>query len=254
MKKAGKRILRAVCLCLCVILLTGTACAEAGKELLDDHELMKFYDSSLFVGDSQIKNLGNYFRKLRKKDPEFFPTTKCYGAYSLQMKRLAQKSPTSNANDVQLTYKGRNATLTSIAKAENPRNVFIMIGLNDRIYDHMDRAERYFDQILELRNEYFPETRIWFLSITPVTNKRKEKERDKINQYNDWLREKCEQSDATYLDIRAGLTDEDGWMPKSITTDADCHFNDKGFDIFIGNLLDIAQAQYEAGLWEPAAQ
>lgn len=253
MIKLRKQILQIVCLCLCAILFTDIAYAEVKEERLSDYELMKFYDSSLFVGDSQIKNFGNYLRKLRKKDENSFPTTKCYGAYSLQMRMLARKSPL-DTNDVQLTYKGRNATLTSIAKAENPRNVFIMIGLNDRIYDHIDRADRYIDQILELRNEYFPETRIWFLSITPVTNKRKAKERDKINQYNDWLKEKCEQIDATYMDIRAGMTDEDGWMPKSITTDADCHFNDKGFDILIANLLDFAQAQYEAGLWKPEAE
>ncbi len=250
----GKRMLRLACAALCIVLLAGGAFAqEEKKERLSDHTLMSFYDSSLFVGDSQIKNFGNYLRKLRKKDPECFPTTKCYGAYSLQMRMLARKSPTSG-NDVQLSYKGRNATLTSIAKAEKPRNVFIMIGLNDRIFDHVDRADRYIDQIMELRDEYFPETRIWFLSITPVTNKRKAKDRDKINEYNEWLKEKCSRIDADYMDICAGLTDEDGWMPKNITTDADCHFNDKGFDIFIGNLLDFAQAQYEAGLWEPAAE
>ena len=49
----------------------------------------------------------------------------------------------------------------------------------------------------------------------------------------------------------AGLTDEQGWMPKEITADNDSHLNADGFDIFVRNLLDYAQARYEQGQWVP---
>ena len=133
---------------------------------------MSFYDQSLIIGDSQMRNLGNYIRRKRNGDPGFFPGVRCYGEYSLQMRRLAQKDPDPNPDAIQLTYKGRTATLTGIAMAENPRNVFILIGLNDLIFQHIDRADNYIDRIVALRDEYFPETSLFFMSLTPVTAKR----------------------------------------------------------------------------------
>ena len=129
--------------------------------------------------------------------------------------------------------------------------MFILIGLNDRIYEHIDRAENYFDKILLQRDEYYPETELVFMSLTPVTDKWKQKTRDKIVEYNEWLKEKCEASGATYMDIREGLTDEEGCLPKKITTDAESHLNEEGFDILIRTLLDYAQGRYEDGMWIP---
>lgn len=248
----GRRMMRLLCmlLCLCMLLPAVYAGGEAA-ERLPDRALMSFYDQSLIIGDSQMRNLGNYMRRKRNKDPEFFPGVKCYGEYSLQMRRLAQKNPDSDPDAIQLTYKGRAATLTGIAKTEKPRNVFILIGLNDRIYLHVDRADGYIDRIAALRDEYFAETRLYFIALTPVTKKWKQSTRDAIAAYNEWLEEKCGQIGAEYMDMNAGLADENGCLRREITTDNESHLNADGFDIFVQNLLDYAQAQYEAGLWNP---
>ena len=242
---------RLLCLLLSLLIcLEWNACADT-PERLPDKVLMSFYDQSLIIGDSQMRNLGNYIRRKRNGDPGFFPGVRCYGEYSLQMRRLAQKDPDPNPDAIQLTYKGRTATLTGIAMAENPRNVFILIGLNDLIFQHIDRADNYIDRIVALRDEYFPETSLFFMSLTPVTAKRTQKQRDEIAAYNAWLEEKCGKIRAEYMDITAGLTDEQGWMPKEITADNDSHLNADGFDIFVRNLLDYAQARYEQGQWVP---
>ena len=129
--------------------------------------------------------------------------------------------------------------------------ILILIGLNDLIFEHLDRAGRYVDRIIALRDEYFPETRLFFLSLTPVTAKRTQKQRDEIAAYNIWLEEKCGQADAEYMDVTAGLTDANGCLPREITTDNDSHLNAEGFGIFVRNMLDYAQARYEEGLWVP---
>ncbi len=249
--KTGKWI--AWIVCFCAALFPWTAPAEEAADRLPDQVLMQFYESSLFVGDSQVRNFRNYIKRLRNRDPDFFPGVKCYAEYNLQMRMLARKDPVNDEETVQLVYKGRKATLTGIAKAEKPRNVFILIGLNDRIYEHMDRAENYFGRIVALRDEEFPETDLYFLSMTPVTSKWRQSRRDAIVVYNEWLQEKCEQTDRVfYMDIRAGLTDEEGCLPKKLTTDAESHLNADGFDLLVRNLLDYAQARYEEGTWEPA--
>ena len=248
----GRRMMRLLCvlLCLCTLWPAVYACGEEADRL-PDRVLMSFYDQSLIVGDSQMRNLGNYMRRKRSKDPEFFPGVKCYGEYSLQMRRLARKDPDSDPDAIQLTYKGRAATLTGIARAENPRNVFILIGLNDRIYLHVDRADGYIDRIVALRDECFAETRLYFIALTPVTAKWKQSTRDAIAAYNEWLKEKCGQIGVEYMDMNAGLVDENGCLRREITTDNESHLNADGFDIFVQNLLDYAQAQYEEGLWNP---
>ncbi|MCR5296495.1 MAG: hypothetical protein K6E17_03705 [Clostridiales bacterium] len=245
-----KRI--AAVICACAALMAGAARAEDTPEReLPDRVLMQFYENTIFVGDSQIRNLGNYFRRHRDKDPEFFPGVKCYGEYSLQMRMIALKEPLSDENAVQLNYKGRASTMTKIAKAEQPVRIFILIGLNDRIYEHMDRADRYIDKMLELRASYFPDTEIHFMSLTPVTNKWKQKVRDEIVEYNTWLEEKCRQTGMYYMDVRERLMDADGCLPVKITTDAESHLNADGFDILIQSLLDYAQQRYDEGLWTP---
>ncbi len=252
-----RRRLAALILCLCFGMAAygpGTLAEGQAAERLPDHTLMQFFEYSLFVGDSQIRNFGNQIRKFRQDDPDFFPHVKFFGEYSFQMRMMTMRYASSDPEAIQLTYNGRDASLTDIALAEHPRNIFILIGLNDRIFEHFDRAGRYIDKILALRDEYFPETGIYFLSLTPVTDKRSEKTRDLIAEYNAWLEEKCSQVDATYINITAGLTDENGWLPKAITTDADSHLNAEGFAIFINNLLDYAQACYEAGLWTPETE
>lgn len=250
--KNGRWKFRLLCLLLCACALAPAASAfSEGAERLPDRVLMSFYDRTLIVGDSQMRNLGNYMRKIRTDDPDFFPGVKCYGEYSLQMKMLSWKNTVSDPDAVQLIYKGHVASLTEIAMAEKPEKILILIGLNDLIFEHLDRAGRYVDRIIALRDEYFPETRLFFLSLTPVTAKRTQKQRDEIAAYNIWLEEKCGQVDAEYMDVTAGLTDANGCLPREITTDNDSHLNAEGFGIFVRNMLDYAQARYEEGLWVP---
>ena len=86
MKNRGWKF-RLLCLLLCACALAPAASAfSEGAERLPDRVLMSFYDRTLIVGDSQMRNLGNYMRKIRTDDPDFFPGVKCYGEYSLQMR------------------------------------------------------------------------------------------------------------------------------------------------------------------------
>ncbi len=253
MMKTGKRFFFLfLFLFLSATMVSGLACAETAAEQLDDKTRMQFYDRSLIVGDSQVRNLGNYLRRQRGSNPDFFPGLKCYGEYSLQMRMLALEKPLDDGKTVELNYKGRKATLAGIAKAEQPHNIFLMIGLNDRIYANRDRAENYIRRIIALRDAGFPDTDLYFMSILPVTDKWKQKYRDEISTYNEWLCELCEQEEKVYyMDVRAGLADENGCLPKKITTDAESHLNADGFAILVQNLLDFAQIRYEEGFWIP---
>ena len=71
------------------------------------------------------------------------------------------------------------------------------------------------------------------------------------DEYNEALKKLSETVDFTYIEIAAGLKDEEGYLPDEWSTDREYHVNNKGIPIWIDELLDFAQQQYEQGLWTP---
>ena len=244
-------------LLLCFFLLLPGAAAEESpaKDRLPDEVLMTYYDHTLFVGDSLIRMLRNYVKGVQKKDPGFFPGVKFYSEYSFQLSTAAREWVQTGSDRVFLTYKGSEATLYEVMKGEKPVRVFLLAGLNDRIEEHYDWAENYLNKIMALTEKHAPGTQIIFFSMTPVTqsvNKKKNRQA-KIDAYNAWLEEKCAQIGAGYMNIAEGLKDENGVLPRALSSDGEYHLNEEGNAIWIRELLDYAQAQYEAGLWTPDA-
>ncbi len=224
---------------------------EAYAERLPDETLTAYYDRSIFTGDSVICLFRNYVKEIRNSDAAYFPGVKFYCAYSYQLQTASMEYVSSNSERVHLTYKGSKATLAEIMKKEKPAKVFIHAGLNEYIHKHIDRAENYINKIMALRDKCSPDTQIFFLSLTPVTKKVGNPRQELHDQYNVWLSQKCAEAGAIFIDITTPVKDEDGFLAKNLSRDNEYHLNNKGNAIFAQTLLDFAQAQYEAGLWEP---
>ena len=245
--KMQKRLIFLLFLLLAAFML----CGRAGAERLPDETLMTYYDRSIFAGDSVICLFRNYVKEIRNKDAGYFSGVKFYCAYSYQLQTASMEYVSANSERVHLTYKGSKATLAEIMKKEKPAEVFIHAGLNEYIHKHIDRAENYIDKILALRDKYSPDTQIYFLSLTPVTKKIGNPRQEGHDQYNEWLSQKCAETGAVFIDITTPVKSEDGFLPKTLSRDNEFHLNNKGNAIFAQTLLDFAQAQYDAGLWEP---
>ena len=133
-----------------------------------------------------------------------------------------------------------------------PRRVFIHAGSNDGVYDDMDRAGRYIDRIMALRDELSPDTEMCFFSLTPVIGKIGARRQQVYDAYNAWLEAKCADVGAVYVDIATGLKGEDGFLPDDLCYDGEFHLNSRGNAVWAQELLNYAQSRYEAGLWDPA--
>lgn len=235
---------------LCALLLAGAAAADAPRaERLPDEVLWTWYDDSLFVGDSLIVIFRNYVRGEQKENPAYFSGVTFYGVASYQLRAASVENVSGVGTE--LKYKGRDTTLARIMEKEQPRRVFIFAGLNDRIHAFLDRADRYVDRIMALRDKYAPETEICFFTLTPVAKKVGPKRRDGHDAYNAWLAEKCAAVGARCIDIASPLKDEDGYLIKDLCSDGEYHLNNRGNAVWAQTLLDYAQARYEAGEWEP---
>ena len=248
---------RMLLLLLCLLLAFPAALAEenAPAERLPDETLMTYYDHTLFVGDSLIRMFRNYVKDMQKKDPGFFPGIKFYSSYSYQLRSASREYVNSSSSEkTNLTYKGSDATFSEILKGEKPEKVFLLAGLNDKIHEHLDWAESCVDKIMAIVEKRSPSTQMYFFSLTPVTQSVENKRhiREKFDDYNAWLAEKCQSVGAIYVDIATALKDENGLLPRAISSDGEYHLNEQGNAIWAQALLDYAQAQYDLGLWVPA--
>jgi hypothetical protein len=239
-------------LLLCALMVLPSAAradAAPSADRLPDETLMTYFDHSLFIGDSVVRMFRNYVKDVQKKDPGYFSGVKFYSAYNYQLFTATMEY--INTNRVNLTYKGSDVTMAEIMRREQPARLFILAGLNELIHQNIPRADRYIPKIMALRDKYSPETEVYFLSLTPVTQKIGSKRQNGHNEYNLWLEQKCAEVGASYIEISARLKDETGFLPKKLSIDGEFHLNTSGNAIFAQELLDYAQAQYEKGLWAP---
>ena len=251
-------------------LFLSAAPARAGEapERLPDEVLMTYFDGALFAGDSQIAKFQNYVKKQRKNDPGFFEGVVFKAANSYKFRFAAYKT-LQESEKAHLTLEGRKTTLYAIVKKDPPKKLFMLAGLNDafttdytkkrngRDETGYERAARYVREMTALVREAAPETEIFIISQMPVTRNFAQgtngyrKCQDRFDLVNETVKQECEALGIRFVDLAAGLKDEEGLLPGKYCQDGQCHLNDVGYGIFSQELLDYAQAEYEAGRWTP---
>ena len=257
-EKLLRAALAALLYCAMVLACTAGLGEAGGTERLPDSELMTYYNDSVFAGDSLICMFRNYVRAEQKADPAYFAGIdfRCAYSYTLQMATWEKVREEGSAN---LSYKGRNMTLSQIAETLQPKKLFVLAGLNDNFARNakqesgVERGLRYVETAAELVKKASPETEIFFLTLTPVTQRVESKRhvQEIWDEYNRQLEIKCGEIGAGFIDVASALKDENGLLPSDWSHDKEYHLNEAGNAIFAGVLLDYAQAQYEAGAWKP---
>ena len=239
--------------------------AEEAVVRLPDEMLMTFYDNTIFAGDSLIAMFRNYVKLQQKEDPGFFAGVDFRAANSYKFRFAAYKTiPSGEMKFAHLTDGGQKVTLYYIVKKEQPDRVFIMAGINDMLTtdykneNGIERALRYVRGATELIREASPETRIYFFSQMPVTKSfvqgshHYKEVQERWDAINEAILAECDELDITLVDAASALKDEDGVLPARLSSDGLYHLNDDGNAILVQVLMDLAQAEYEAGTWVPA--
>ena len=272
--------MRKVVVFLLVMLLSagilGAACgedlpgAEKTADRLPDDVLMTFFDHSMFVGDSQMAKFRNYAKRKWSENPNFFRNVDFRAENSYKFRFVGYKSiPAAEKHYIHLTDGGADTTLYEIVKKKLPQKIFVLAGLNDALTTDYtmavqgrdetgyDRAARYVREMTELVREVSPETEIYVISQMPVAKEFKQGTndcyacRDRFDLVNTTVQAECEKLGIRYLDLATGLKDAEGLMAEEYCEKGSLHLNDAGYAVFARELLDFAQAEYEAGRWTP---
>ena len=238
--------------------------AEETVARLPDDVLMTYYDGTMFVGDSQVRKFQNYVKKTQKKVPGYFANIDFRAENSYKFRFVAYRTiPSGELKYAHLKMKGKKVTLFDIVKEQKPKRVMILAGINDALTtdykneNGVERAMRYVRGGTELIREASPETEIFFITQMPVTSRfvqgsnRAPAVKERWDEINSAIRSESEALGIRLMDLTSGLTDEKGFLPGKLCEDGKCHLNDAGYAVFGQNLLDFAQAEYEAGRWTP---
>jgi lysophospholipase L1-like esterase len=256
--------------------ILGAACAEAlpaaeqTADWLSNDVLMTFFDHSMFVGDSQMAKFRDYVKRKWSENPDFFSNVDFRAENSYLFRFVGYKFiPSAEKHYIHLTDGGEDTTLYEIVKKKLPQKIFVLAGLNDALTTDYtmevqgrdetgyDRAARYVREMTELVREVSPETEIYVISQMPVAREFKQGIndcyacRDRFDLVNTTVQAECEKLGIRYLDLATGLKDKEGLMPEEYCESGWLHLNDAGYAVFARELLDFAQAEYEAGRWTP---
>ena len=243
---------KALGLMLALLLALLPMAPAARAERLTDAELMGYYEDAIFVGDSITDMLRLYTIRQREGNPDFLRGARFYCATNYRLDNASALRPLNPPN-VNLVCEGREMSMMQIVARRQPGKLFILLGVNELIGLDPERGMALTERIAQRVAERSPGTRLYFFSLTPVTpaySGRRELQAH-WDSYNELLRAKCEALGIGYVEIAPGLKDADGYLRADLTWDGEYHLNNQGNAIWVQEMLDYAQAEYDAGRWKP---
>ncbi len=120
--------------------------------------------------------------------------------------------------------------------ARNPKEVYIMIGVNDIAASvKIDEYEKNMQQIVQA---FDPQTtRVVLQSLLPVNNEsfNNQLPNSRVDDFNDILKKVADENQIEYLDLHTHFEDSSGQLKKDITIDG-LHLLGEGYDTWIEQL------------------
>ncbi len=147
-----------------------------------------------------------------------------------------------------LTSKALYINLDNILNNLEPTDLFITIGANDLIVDNISLNDslKYINSILKDLNLRYPNINKYFISLTPIVNKKHDfyksaylfgRDNKDIIKINEEIKKILFKYNFKYIDIYHQLLDKEGNLRLTLTTDG-IHLNKEGYLIYTKNILN----------------
>jgi lysophospholipase L1-like esterase len=177
-----------------------------------------------FVGDSITVGLSDY---------QYVPSKNVIAQVGLNIDKI-------NTDPLNLAS-GSKTALEALCEL-SPENIYIMLGSNGIEWLSSDDMIEYYSLFVDSVKAQLPDSKIYILSIPPVTA---EKETDEdspiknsdIDKYNSDLLSMANDKEIYYVDINTALKGNDGKFPEENAADDGLHFNKETYQIMIDYIL-----------------
>lgn len=108
--------------------------------------------------------------------------------------------------------------------AGNYDKVFLMFGLNELGWSYSDVFVEDYEKIIDTLRDANPDVEIYVQSLFPVSKERSDKNlygvtNERIEEYNQMLKDMAEEKDVTYVDVHAAMVTEDGALADGASPD-----------------------------------
>lgn len=201
-----------------------TVASVADREELDDKDVIpeEWFDNALFFGDSLTSSLGGYTMYFGGLGEAQFVHKNGMACHHL------------TRDNEMVFYAGRLCTLAEIAELSGAGKLFIQLAMND-LGRPLDELEESWKTVIQSIKDRCPETQIYIQSGTPVHEDIGRFSRKNMIEYNEMLKNVCDELGLVYVDIARGMADETGYLPVELMNNNE-HFNNNGCVIWIDNL------------------
>ena len=165
-----------------------------------------YFDDALFIGDSRTVGIAEYGNL---KNATYFADVGL-NVYVAPTKAVAVK----NVGTV---------TLPQLLSQKTFGKVYIMLGMNELGWVYESVFKEDYGKIIDKIREINPDATIYIQSIMPVS-KWKDSTDDvytiaNVERLNAQLRDLADEKEVWYVDVAAGVMDEDGYLPYEATGD-----------------------------------
>lgn len=126
-----------------------------------------------------------------------------------------------------------NGTVPVVDELNNDRQyrkIFIMFGENELSWSNTEKFKDDYSTVIQRAKQYQPSAQIYLLSITPISETAEAEgengaSKEKILEFNGYIKEVAEENSVAYVDLYNALADEDGYLPEDAATDG-IHFSE----------------------------
>lgn len=185
-----------------------------------------YFDDTLFIGDSLTLALSYY--PVIEDDVEF----------------CAYKSITPmqfvNNTKVEISDNEEVAIWDEVCK-KKPKKVYILLGTNALASGSNESFILYYEKLIEMLKEQFPDAIIYIEGIPPVTNdvsvERITLTNGRIRKINVEIAKMAKEQECYYIDLYKALADENHCLPDDIAQEDGIHMNEEGCRKWIDYLL-----------------
>lgn len=132
-------------------------------------------------------------------------------------------------------YKMGKYNIIDYVATSAPETIFIMFGTNDLGWD-VDELYDYWVQFICAMQEAAPDATIYIQSVFPVYKEYGAVTNENVNAMNEMLQEVADECGVKYVDITAGMKDDNGFLKQTFRVD-NIHLNKNGCYLWLLNLL-----------------
>lgn len=170
-----------------------------------------YFDDAVFVGDSLTEGIRGY---------SVMENTTVLAITGLGIDNFFTREGIKDEN-------GNRITVQAALDSLQPAKIYLMLGTNALGYDK-DSFKAAYAQVVAALKSAHPGCTIYVQSMLPVTSNVQEKyptvSNEKINEYNEYIKEVCQEQGVWYVNVHEALVDENGELPLEASPTDGIHF------------------------------